>query len=86
MKISAVQSFGLAKTNMVQGRTFLGQVSRLTTSPMCDTVSFSRRETTPTVQVKIPTIDLSKYEKNAKAAVSDIKSRAGEKYSSVGFP
>ena len=41
MKISAIQSFGLAKTSMAQGRTFLGQIGKLTTSPMCDTVSFS---------------------------------------------
>ncbi len=82
MKISAIQSFGLAKTNMLQGRTFLGQIGRLTTTPMYDTVSFSsakrtENETTPTVQVKTPTIDLSKHERNAKAAVSDIKSRVG---------
>lgn len=82
MKISAIQSFGLAKTNMVQGRTYIGQIGKLSSTPIFDTVSFSsthktEKETAPTVQVKLPTIDLSKHAANGRAAVSDIKSRVG---------
>ena len=84
MKISFIPSFSLGRTNTVQTRAFTGQIGKLMTSPMCDTVSFSsikktEKETEPTVQVKIPNIDLEKHEENAKAAVSDIKSRAGKK-------
>lgn len=83
MKISFIPSYSIGKTNTVQTRAFSGQIGRLTTSPMCDTVSFSSKrpveETkTPDVQVKIPNIDLRKYEKTAAAATEDIKTRAGK--------
>ncbi len=83
MKISAIQSFGLAKTSMVQGRTFLGQIGKLTTSPMCDTVSFSstkkvEKEINSPIEVKVPKMNYAQYEVSARKTVKDIKSRAGK--------
>ncbi len=82
MKISFIPSYSIGKTNTVQTRAFSGQIGR-TTSPMCDTVSFSStkkaEETkTPDVQIKIPNVDLEKYQKTAAAATADIKARAGK--------
>lgn len=46
-----------------------------------DTVSFSTKKPTveKPVEITIPNIDLNKYEENGRAAVADVKTRAGQK-------
>lgn len=83
MKISHISSFSTGKMNAIKTNNFANQINRFASNPACDTVSFSSnkqvKETkAENLQVKIPDIDLRKYEKIGIAATEDIKSRVGK--------